>query len=60
MSESKLWRVDPEGCGCTDCLIGESKPIDQCSQRELVKLYYGEIDNASGREISATIKIEIN
>ena len=47
----KLKRIDPKGCGCTDCIIGYSKPIDLCSDEELKKLYLGLIYNASDCEL---------
>jgi len=50
MSE-KLTRIDPEGCGCTDCGSGYSMPINYCSQKELKKLKKGKLDNASGCKI---------
>lgn len=44
---TKLRRIDPRGCGCTDCIVGESKPIDRCDQNELQGLYLGYLTNAS-------------
>lgn len=23
-------RIDPVGCACTDCIVGDSVPIDRC------------------------------
>lgn len=47
----KLWRVDPEDCRCIDCILGESKPIDECSQSDLRRIWYKELENASGYEV---------
>lgn len=47
-------RVDPPGCGCTDCIIGEwSKPLDQITYQQLVRLIHGNIENATGRDAAA-------
>jgi hypothetical protein len=43
----KLYRLDPEGCGCTDCLVGASKPYPQANQDELRACMNGELDNAT-------------
>jgi hypothetical protein len=53
----KLKRIDPPDCGCTDCIIGYSKPINHCSCDELMLLHLELLQNASG--LKTTVKIEI-
>lgn len=44
----KLLAIDPENCGCTECLIGEYRPLNQATEDELVQLVRGELkDNTS-------------
>lgn len=43
-------RLDPPGCGCTDCLTGHSRPIDVASNEELAACARGQIENATGYE----------
>lgn len=45
---NKPKRVDPVGCGCTDCLTGYSVPLDQASNRILHKMVCGKVQNATG------------
>jgi hypothetical protein len=52
-------RIDPIGCGCTDCLIGYSKPIDYCDQGELALAMCGAVDNASDHKITRTFSYEL-
>jgi hypothetical protein len=51
----QLMRVDPENCGCADCLVGYSKPIDHCSDGELIQLAYGYLQNASGCKVKTNV-----
>jgi len=43
-------RIDPRGCGCTDCLIGYSKPLGFADGTELFLMLQGAIQNATGYE----------
>jgi len=40
--------IDPPGCGCTECITGLYRPIDQASDKELIAMILGEIPNHSG------------
>lgn len=44
-------RIDPAGCGCTDCLTGYSVPLDQASPWDLLRLVRGEAANATGETV---------
>ncbi len=46
-------RVDPPGCGCTDCLIGWSVPLDYITDQQRQELFAGDLDNATGRAVGA-------
>lgn len=47
MTETILTAIDPVGCGCTECLIGEYKPVDQATAEDMLALFLGELrDNA--------------
>lgn len=41
-------RVDPEGCGCTDCMIGHSRPFDETTDEQLIDLIRGNLQDATG------------
>lgn len=41
-------RIDPKGCGCTDCLIGYSKPLEDISSREIDMIITDDIQDATG------------
>ncbi len=55
----ELRRIDPKGCGCTDCITGYSKPIDECTQEQLYLMHLGIFDNASGEETVITTIVTI-
>jgi len=54
----KLKRIDPPECACTDCIIGNSKSIDCCSDDELMCLHLGLLQNASGYKTKVKIEID--
>ena len=37
--------IDPEGCGCTECIIGEYVPLEQVTSTEVARLLLGTIGN---------------
>jgi hypothetical protein len=48
----KLYRLDPETCGCTDCIVGNSKPINEASAAEVLLLLDGKLRNATSYNLA--------
>lgn len=47
--QARLVAIDPVGCGCTECLIGEYVPLDSARSSDIQRLLRGEIhDNTHG------------
>ena len=44
--------IDPPGCGCTECITGLYRPIDQANNEELIAMILGEIPNHSGYSVA--------
>lgn len=40
-----LLAVDPAGCGCTECIIGEYLPADQANDTHLYSIITGDLSN---------------
>lgn len=48
------YRIDPEGCGCTDCITGWSAPLATYPPTRLEqarRILSGKSDNATGRDV---------
>ncbi len=43
--DSKLIAVDPNGCGCTECLVGEYIPLERATNQHLRDLISGKLRN---------------
>lgn len=41
--DPKLLAIDPDNCGCTECLIGEYRPLNQATDEDIKALFRGEI-----------------
>jgi hypothetical protein len=44
-------RIDPPTCGCTDCITGYSKPMDEATDQELWQMMIGLKQNATGFDV---------
>lgn len=42
---TRLIAIDPPGCGCTECIVGEYKPFDEASPEELEMMLRGRLRN---------------
>jgi hypothetical protein len=40
--------IDPPGCGCTECLIGEYVPLDRATNTQIRQMTAGEIADHTG------------
>jgi hypothetical protein len=41
--DPKLLAIDPPGCGCTECMVGEYRPLQDASEAELRALAAGHL-----------------
>jgi hypothetical protein len=41
-------QIDPVGCGCTECIVGEYVPLDRATGDQVFKLIKGKLLNATG------------
>lgn len=54
-------RIDPERCACTDCLVGDSIPLQLASPRQVLDMLNGDLMNATGDLFSvATLIVSDN
>ena len=51
---TRLLAIDPRGCGCTECLIGEYVPIDEADAEQIRLLMLGRIADHSYSTWTAT------
>lgn len=50
MTDATLTAIDPPGCSCTECIIGEYVPLDQATAENVRALFAGELrDNTETR-----------
>ncbi|WP_067830322.1 hypothetical protein [Actinomadura kijaniata] len=56
-----LRAIDPVGCGCTECLTGEYRPLDRATADEIVALLTGKLANNlhSGTTLALTVTTEV-
>lgn len=47
--DRKLVAIDPPGCGCTECLVGEYVPLDRASDEQVAALFRGELGDNTNR-----------
>lgn len=55
----RLRFIDPADCGCTDCILGEAKPLSQVTQRDIRKLLQGRLIWRAGSDAELTITVKI-
>ena len=51
-------RIDPVGCGCTDCLTGYSKPLDRATDDQVRAMFSGKLIDATSNTFEVTVTRE--
>lgn len=51
--------IDPPGCGCTECIIGQYKPLDEATQEQIVDMLTGRIGNNLGSWENENTSVEV-
>lgn len=46
--DPRLLAIDPEGCGCTECLIGEYLPMEHMEGKHVLAMSLGLLVNNTG------------
>lgn len=48
MDREMARQVDPQGCGCTECVTGEYVPLELATARQVRNLIFGTLADATG------------
>lgn len=62
MSRPRLIAIDPPGCGCTECIIGDYVPLDLATDEQVLAMLQGYLYNNTGwdrDEFEVTYSIQI-
>lgn len=51
---ARLLAIDPSGCGCTECLSGEYKPLDQATDEDIAALLGGVLSDNTDEYFAIT------
>ena len=49
--------IDPPGCGCTECMIGQYVPLDQATGQQVLALLAGKLHDHTDRDMEFTATI---
>jgi hypothetical protein len=51
--------IDPPGCGCTDCLIGWSVPLDRASSTQVADMIARHLLNRTSTDMTITTTVTV-
>jgi len=47
--------IDPKGCGCTECLVGEYVPLQRASKQQIAAMLRGDLYNHTSATFDITV-----
>lgn len=50
-----LIAIDPPGCGCTECIIGQYVPLNHATPENIAAMLSGQLSNHTGVELRLTV-----
>ncbi|MEV4116317.1 hypothetical protein [Nonomuraea sp. NPDC049695] len=56
---SRPTAIDPPDCGCTECIIGEYKPLAYADDGQIAALIRGELRNNTGLTFTIHVTYEL-
>lgn len=61
MSDEDTWpiAIDPPGCGCTECIVGQYVPLDRATSEQVVDMLLGKLHNNLGDWENEHMQLEV-
>ena len=56
----RLRFIDPAGCGCTDCIVGEAVPLDRATAHQIKQLLAGKLISRIGSDTTITFMLSVS